>query len=299
MSGVSDEIVGVNTRWSTISSAIVGWSAAIVFFFPIFWMVHTSFKTEEDAQSLDPVFFFSPSFDRYREVSEDFGGNLGAVEAFTNSFSVVITSTILVLLMGIPAAYALTIRPVAKWRDVLFFFISTKFLPIAAAIVPLYFFADAIPYPTFGLPFLDTDDLLGTRLGLTIVYTAFNLPLGVWMMRSFFEEVPKELIEAAQIDGASITSQLRSVILPIVSPGIAATALLSFIFAWNEFFLALNLTAADTATVPIWVTGTVDGRGQFFAKLSAAATMASIPVIAAGWIAQKRLVRGLALGAIK
>ena len=262
-------------------------------------MVHTSFKTEEDAQSLDPVFFFSPSLDRYREVSEDFGGNLGAVDAFTNSFSVVIASTILVLLMGIPAAYALTIRPIEKWRDVLFFFISTKFLPIAAAIVPLFFFADAIPYPTFGLPFLDTDDLLGTRLGLTIVYTAFNLPLGVWMMRSFFEEVPKELIEAAQIDGASITEQLKSVILPIVSPGIAATALLSFIFAWNEFFLALNLTAADTATVPIWVTGTVDGRGQFFAKLSAAATMASIPVIAAGWIAQKRLVRGLALGAIK
>ena len=149
------------------------------------------------------------------------------------------------------------------------------------------------------MPFLDADQLLGTRLGLTIVYTAFNLPLGVWMMRSFFDEVPKELIEAAQIDGASIFAQLRSVILPIVSPGIAATALLSFIFAWNEFFLALNLTSASTATVPIWVTAIVDGRGQFFAKLSAGATMASIPVIAAGWIAQKRLVRGLSLGAIK
>ena len=157
------------------------------------------------------------------------------------------------------------------------------------------FFADSIPYP-FGE---ENEDLLGTRLGLTIVYTAFNLPLGVWMMRSFFDEVPRELIEAAQIDGASIFDQLRSVILPIVSPGIAATALLSFIFAWNEFFIGLNLTAFDTATVPIWVTGTVDGRGQFFAKLSAAATLASIPVIAAGWIAQKRLVRGLALGAIK
>ena len=286
MSGVSDEIVGVNTRWSTFISFVVGWAAAAIFFFPIFWMVHTSFKTEEDAQSLDPVFFFSPSLDRYREVSEDFGGNLGAVDAFTNSFSVVIASTILVLLMGIPAAYALTIRPIEKWRDVLFFFISTKFLPIAAAVLPLFFFAREL-------------GIQDTRLVLIIVYTAINLPLAVWMMRSFFAEVPRELIEAAQIDGAPLLSQLRSVILPIVSPGIAATGLLCFIFAWNEYFLAVNLTRFDASTVPIWVTANVSARGQFFATLSAAATLASIPVVAAGWIAQKRLVRGLALGAIK
>ena len=296
MSGKNDDIVGFNSRWSSFGAGIVGWGAAALFFFPIFWMVHTSFKTEEDAQSLDPVFFFTPSLDRYREVTEDLAGSLSALQAFTNSIVVVLISTLLVLLLGIPAAYSLAVRPVEKWRDVLFFFISTKFLPVAAAIVPLFFFADSIPYP----PFIgDADSLRGTRLGLLIVYTAFNLPLGVWMMRSFFDEVPKELIEAAQIDGASVSSQLREVILPIVSPGIAATALLSFIFAWNEFFIGLNLTSASTATVPIWVTGTVDGRGQFFAKLSAAATLASIPVILAGWVAQKRLVRGLALGAIK
>ena len=168
----------------------------------------------------------------------------------------------------------------------LFFFISTKFLPIAAAVLPLFFFARQF-------------DLIDTRTVLVIVYTALNLPLAVWMMRSFFAEVPRELIEAAQIDGASLGSQLRSVILPIVSPGIAATALLCFIFAWNEYFLAVNLTRFDAATVPIWVTANVSSRGQFFAKLSAAATLACIPVVAAGWIAQKRLVRGLALGAIK
>lgn len=290
MSRGNDDIVGFNSRWSTVSAFVVAWTAAIIFFFPIFWMIHTSFKEETDAQSLDPVFFFTPSLDRYREINE---GSLSIADVFSNSAIVVVISTILVLLMGIPAAYALAIRPVEKWRDVLFFFISTKFLPVAAAIVPLFFFAREIPNP-FG-----DGSLLGSKTGLTIVYTAFNLPLGVWMMRSFFDEVPKELIEAAQIDGASIFSQLREVILPIVSPGIAATALLSFIFAWNEFFLGLNLTAQDTTTVPIWVTSQVDGRGQFFAKLSAAATLASIPVIAAGWIAQKRLVRGLALGAIK
>lgn len=188
MSGKNDDIVGFNSRWSSFGAGIVGWGAAALFFFPIFWMVHTSFKTEEDAQSLDPVFFFTPSLDRYREVTEDLAGSLSALQAFTNSIVVVLISTLLVLLLGIPAAYSLAVRPVEKWRDVLFFFISTKFLPVAAAIVPLFFFADSIPYP----PFIgDAESLRGTRLGLIIVYTAFNLPLGVWMMRSFFDEVPK------------------------------------------------------------------------------------------------------------
>ena len=282
----TSEIVGVNNRVANFFSGIVAWVVGLIFFFPIFWMVVTSFKTENDAQQETPVFFFDASFDRYREVLSGTAGTLTAAKAFGNSFFVVGLSTVIVLLLGIPAAYSLAVRPIDKWRDVLFFFISTKFLPIAAAVLPLFFFAREF-------------DLIDTRTVLVIVYTALNLPLAVWMMRSFFDEVPKELIEAAQIDGASLISQLRSVILPIVSPGIAATALLSFIFAWNEYFLAVNLTRFDAATVPIWVTANVSSRGQFFATLSAAATLASLPVIAAGWIAQKRLVRGLALGAIK
>ena len=232
------------------------------------------------------MFFFDATLDRYRDVLDNLTGTLTAARAFSNSFIVVLVSTIIVLILGIPAAYSLAVKPIQKWRDVLFFFISTKFLPIAAAVLPLFFFAREL-------------GIQDTRLVLIIVYTALNLPLAVWMMRSFFAEVPKELIEAAQIDGAPLTSQLRSVILPIVSPGIAATGLLCFIFAWNEYFLALNLTRFDAATVPIWVTTNVNNRGQFLAKLSAAATVASLPVIIAGWVAQKRLVRGLALGAIK
>ena len=282
----TSEIVGVNNRVANFFSGILGWGAAIVFFFPVFWMVQTSFKEETDAQRESPVFIFDPSLGRYRDVLGDTSGTLTAIKAFSNSFSVVLISTIIVLILGIPAAYSLAVKPIEKWRDVLFFFISTKFLPIAAAVLPLFFFARQF-------------DLIDTRTVLVIVYTALNLPLAVWMMRSFFAEVPRELIEAAQIDGASLGSQLRSVILPIVSPGIAATALLCFIFAWNEYFLAVNLTRFDAATVPIWVTANVSSRGQFFAKLSAAATLACIPVVAAGWIAQKRLVRGLALGAIK
>lgn len=280
----TSEIVGVNSRFASIASGILGWAAALIFFFPVFWMVQTSFKEEVDAQRESPVFFFEPSLDRYREVL--FSAQSTADTAFLNSFLVVLISTVIVLIMGIPAAYSLAVKPIEKWRDVLFFFISTKFLPIAAAVLPLFFFAQQF-------------DLIDTRTVLVIVYTALNLPLAIWMMRSFFNEVPKELIEAAQIDGASLGSQLRSVILPIVSPGIAATALLCFIFAWNEYFLAVNLTRFDASTVPIWVTGNVSSRGQFFAGLSAAATLACIPVVAAGWIAQKRLVRGLALGAIK
>ncbi len=282
----SSEIVGVNNKVADFFSGILAWLVAGVFFFPIFWMVLTSLKEESDAQTEVPVFLFDASFDRYREVLGATSGTLTAAKAFGNSAFVVTVSTIIVLILGIPAAYALAIRPVEKWRDVLFFFISTKFLPIAAAVLPLFFFAREF-------------DLIDTRTVLVIVYTAINLPLAVWMMRSFFAEVPKELIEASQIDGASIWSQLRFVILPIVSPGIAATALLCFIFAWNEYFLAVNLTRFDAATVPIWVTANVSSRGQFFAGLSAAATVASLPVIIAGWIAQKRLVRGLALGAIK
>jgi len=282
----SSEIVGIDNRFTTFISGIVAWIVGLIFFFPVFWMVLTSLKTEADATQLEPVFIFDASFDRYREVLGGVAGTLTAAKAFSNSFIVVTVSTVIVLILGIPAAYSLSVKPIDKWRDVLFFFISTKFLPIAAAVLPLFFFARQF-------------DLIDTRTVLVIVYTALNLPLAVWMMRSFFDEVPKELIEAAQIDGASLVGQLRSVILPIVSPGIAATALLSFIFAWNEYFLAVNLTRFDASTVPIWVTANVSSRGQFFAGLSAAATVASIPVILAGWIAQKRLVRGLSLGAIK
>ena len=264
---------------------ILAWIVGLLFFFPIFWLVLNSFKTEEVANG-DPVLFFTPTLDQYREVTASSTGLLSFGEAFLNSAWIVLISTIIVMVLAIPAAYSLAIRPVEKWRDILFFFISTKFLPIAAAILPLWILARDL-------------GLLNTRLVLIILYTALNLPLAVWMLRSFFAEVPRELIEASQMDGASLMSQIRSVILPIVSPGIAATALLSFIFAWNEFFLAVQLNPVDGSTMPIWVTTAITTRGLFLAKLSAAGTLATLPVVIAGWLAQKRMIRGLALGAIK
>jgi sorbitol/mannitol transport system permease protein len=277
---------GVGERRSVNAvMGVVAWLATLLFFFPVFWMVLSSFKEEQDANT-SPKLLFSPTLDRYRDITETTSGLLSLREAFFNSFWVVTVSTVVVLLLAIPAAYALAIRPVPKWRDVLFFFISTKFLPVVAAILPLWILAREL-------------DLLNTRLVLMILYTGMNLPLAVWMLWSFFREIPRELVEAAEIDGAGLRGQLASVILPIAVPGIAATALLCVVFAWNEYFYAVQLNPADGSTIPIWVTTNISTRGNFLAKLSAASVLACVPVVLAGWLAQKRMIRGLSMGAIK
>jgi sorbitol/mannitol transport system permease protein len=278
--------LGVGERRSAhVAIGLTAWVVGLIFFFPVFWMVLSSFKEEQDANT-SPKLFFSPTLDRYRDVTSNPEGTLAFAEAAKNSAFVVLGSTAIVLALAIPAAYALAIRPVPRWRDVLFFFISTKFLPIVASILPIWVLANHF-------------DKLNTRTVLVILYTAINLPLAIWMLRSFFVEIPRELIEAADIDGAKIRGQLTSVILPIAAPGIAATALLCVIFAWNEYFYAVQLNPIDGSTVPMWVTTNISTRGNFLAKLSAASVLACIPVVLAGWLAQKRMIRGLSMGAIK
>lgn len=284
MRGDTGPIVG-ESRWKNTALGLLAWAVGLLFFFPVFWMVLNGFKTEADANTT-PKLLFDPTVEQYTTVTTADQGLLGFGEAFANSAWIVGISTVVVMLLAIPAAYSLAIRPVRKWRDVLFFFISTKFLPVVAAILPLWIIARDL-------------GLLNTRTILVLLYIGMNLPLAVWMLRSFFREVPRELIEAAQIDGASLRGQLTSVVLPIVAPGLAATALLCIIFAWNEFFLAVQLNPADASTIPIWVTSNVSTRGNFLAKLSAASTLATLPVVLAGWFAQKRMIRGLAMGAIK
>jgi sorbitol/mannitol transport system permease protein len=286
MAGWAGARLGVGERRAV--NALLGavaWLTTLLFFFPVFWMVLSSFKEEQDANT-SPKLLFSPTLDRYTDVTSSTSGLLSFREAFFNSFWVVAVSTVVVLLLAIPAAYALAIRPVPKWRDVLFFFISTKFLPVVAAILPLWILARNL-------------DLLNTRLVLMILYTGMNLPLAVWMLWSFFREIPRELVEAAEIDGAGLKGQLTSVILPIALPGLAATALLCVIFAWNEYFYAVQLNPANGSTIPIWVTTNISTRGNFLAKLSAASVLACVPVVLAGWLAQKRMIRGLSMGAIK
>jgi sorbitol/mannitol transport system permease protein len=272
------------SRAGIIALGVAAWVIGMLWIFPVGWTLLTSFKTEQDAsaQTLNEGL----SFDRYSEVKQSTEGTLSLATAFTNSLVIVLVSTTIVMLLALPAAYALAIRPVPRWRDVLFFFISTKFLPIVASIFPIYVYAQKW-------------DLIGTRTVLIILYVAFNLPLAIWMTRSFFIEVPRELIEAAEIDGTTLINQLRSVILPITAPGIAATALLCVIFAWNEYFYAIQLNFAGASTMPQWVIGNVSTRGNFLAKLSAASMIACLPVVLAGWAAQKRMIRGLSMGAIK
>jgi len=276
--GVGESRVGV------IGLGTVAWIVALVWIFPLAWMVFTSFKTEQDAAS--QTLHNGLSFHRYSEVGHSVTGTLSLGAAFTNSLVVVLVSTLVVMLLALPAAYALAIRPVHKWRDVLFFFISVKFLPIVASIFPIYVYAEKW-------------NLIGTRQILIVLYMAINLPLAIWMLRSFFMEVPRELIEAAEIDGTNLFNQLRSVIVPIAAPGIAATALLCVIFAWNEYFYAIQLNFANASTMPQWVIGNVSTRGNFLAKLSAASVIACLPVVIAGWAAQKKMIRGLSMGAIK
>jgi sorbitol/mannitol transport system permease protein len=272
------------SRAGVIALGTAAWVIGMLWIFPVAWTLLTSFKSEQDASA--QTLHNSLSLSRYSDVSHSTEGTLSLSAAFTNSVVVVLISTTIVMLLALPASYALAIRPVQKWRDVLFFFISTKFLPIVASIFPIYVYAEKW-------------NLIGTRTILIVLYIAINLPLAIWMTRSFFAEVPRELIEAAEIDGTSLFNQLRSVIIPIAAPGIAATALLCVIFAWNEYFYAIQLNFAGASTMPQWVIGNVSTRGNFLAKLSAASMIACLPVVLAGWAAQKRMIRGLSMGAIK
>ena len=259
---------------------VLGWVVGIGFFIPVLWMVITAFKPESAAETWPPKFTFSPTLAEFRLV---FSGMDPYIE---HSAIATIGSTIVVLVLALPAAYALSIRPVGKWRDGLFFFISTKMLPVVAAIGPLYVIA------------LKTH-LLDSIWLLIILYAAMNLPLAIWMIRSFMLEVPSEMLEAARLDGAGRIREITEVIMPVVSPGLVSTALICVIFAWNELFLALNLTVTNAATMPMFLISSVPQEGLYIAHLSAAATVASVPVIIVGWIAQRSLVRGLSMGAIK
>ncbi len=269
---------GRRAALSRVLWSVVGWLVVFVFFFPVLWMWLESLKT---AASSPPTIFFVPTLMEFQEVlSGDFP------PFFINSAIASIGSTLLVLVLGLPAAYALAIRPVKRTRDVLFFFISTRFLPFAASLVPLYLLARDL-------------QLLDNIFALVLIYTTINLPLGVWLLRSFLLEIPNDLFEAARVDGAGFFRELTRIVVPLIAPGIAATSLICLIFSWNEFFYAVNFTSSVAATAPIFLVGFISGRGLFYAKLAAAATLASLPVLLAGWIAQKQLIRGLTMGAVK
>jgi sorbitol/mannitol transport system permease protein len=265
--------------------ALVAWVIGFLFVLPVLWMVLTSFHSEADAATNPPSLAAPLTLEGYRNFFGA-GGGASPWPSLLNSLTASVISTILVLVLAIPAAYALSIRPVRKWTDVMFFFLSTKMLPIVAGLLPLYLFAQFT-------------GLLDNIWYLIVLYTSMNLPIAVWMMRSFLAEVPVEILEAAAMDGAGLLLTLRRVVGPVVLPGIAATSLICFIFSWNELLMARVLTGTRAGTAPVYLTGFVTSQGLFLAKVCAAAFVVSLPVLIAGFAAQDKLVQGLSLGAVK
>jgi sorbitol/mannitol transport system permease protein len=271
----------VRVRPAALALDLLTYAIALFVFFPILWTVLTGFKSEVDAAASPPVLFFDATLDNYQAV---FSSHYRSY--FENSVLIAGGSTLVALVLGLPAAYSLAFNPSKRSPAVLSWVLSTKMLPLVGALIPLL-----VIYKRVGL--------FDSRLGMILLYAAFNLPLVIWMMRSFFADLPRDILEAAIVDGARFFRIMTRVVLPLTAPGLAATVLLSVIFAWNEFLLAVNLTSAHSGTLPVFISSFQTSEGLFWAKMSAASTMAIAPVILAGWMAQRSLVRGLTFGAVK
>ncbi|MGR6429914.1 carbohydrate ABC transporter permease [Rhizobium sp. PAMB 3182] len=272
----------VTLRRKLVMTVIV-WTLGLLIFFPILWTVLTSFKTEAEAIASPPSFlFFHWTTENYAEVQS----RSDYFRHFYNSVTISFGSTILGLILAIPAAWAMAFSPTKRTKDVLMWMLSTKMLPPVGVLVPIY------------LMFRNTG-LLDTRTGLVIVLTLINLPIIVWMLYTYFKEIPGEILEAARMDGASLAKEIVYVLTPMAVPGIASTLLLNIILAWNEAFWTLNLTASKAAPLTAFIASYSSPEGLFYAKLSAASTMAIAPILILGWFSQKQLVRGLTFGAVK
>lgn len=276
---------GLKTGRGGWAFGLIAWIIGLIFVAPVLWMVLTSFHSETNAATNPPAFFAPLTL-------ASWGNFFGAASGVSpwpyliNSVLASVGSTIIVLLLAIPAAYALSIRRVPKWSDVLFFFLSTKMLPMVAGLLPIYLIAR-----TLGA--LDSVSLL------VVIYTSMNLPIAVWMMRSFLAEIPVEMLEASALDGASLFRTFVSVLIPLSGPGIAATSLICFIFSWNELLFASVLTSTASVTAPVFLTSFVTSQGLFLSQVCAASVAVSLPVLIAGFAAQDKLVQGLSLGALK
>ncbi len=260
----------------------LGWSVALLLAFPVFWMILTSFKTETEAISRIPRFFFHPTLENYTAVQE----RASYFHFAWNSVVVSIGSTLLALALAVPSSYAMAFFPTRRTKDTLLWMLSTKMMPSVGVLVPVY------------LIFRDMG-LLDTKTGLLIVDALLNLPIIIWMLYTFFKEVPREVLEAARMDGAGPLRELFNLLLPLSLPGIVSTSLLAIILAWNEAFWSLTLTAAKAAPLTAFIASFSSPEGLFYAKLSAASTMAIAPILILGWMSQRQLVRGLTFGAVK
>ena len=261
---------------------LLAWGIALIVFFPIFWMVLTGFKTEGEAVATPPSLFFEPTLAGYHEVM----ARADYLKFALNSIVISFGSTLLALIVAIPSAYSMAFLPTKRTRGTLLWMLSTKMLPPVGVLMPVY------------LLFRDMG-LLDSQLGLTLVYMLMNLPIVVWMLYTFFKDIPKDILEAGRMDGAGTLQEVLYLLLPLTLPGIASTGLLSVILSWNEAFWSLNLTTSDAAPLTAFIASFSSPEGLFWAKLSAASTLAIAPILIFGWLTQKQMVRGLTFGAVK
>lgn len=268
---------------SKIIYTALAWLISLAIFFPILWTLLTSFKTEVEAIASPPSLLgFEWTLQNYSDVLE----RSPYFRHFWNSVVISVGSSLLGLLIAIPAAWSMAFVPTKRTKNLLMWMLSTKMLPPVGVLIPIY-----LLFRDFGL--------LDTLTGLVIVMTLINLPIMTWMLYTYFKEIPGEILEAARMDGASIASEIIHVLAPIALPGIASTLLLNIILAWNEAFWTLILTAAQAAPLTAFIASYSSPEGLFYAKLSAASTLAIAPILVMGWFSQKQLVRGLSFGAVK
>jgi sorbitol/mannitol transport system permease protein len=264
-------------------TTLAAWIVGFVIFFPILWMILASFKTELEAFAIPPSFlFFHWTTENYAAVQE----RSDYLHHAINSIVIAGGSTLIALLIAIPAAWSMAFAPTKRTRDILLWMLSTKMMPPVGVLVPIY-----LLYRTFGL--------LDSRGGLIIVLCLGNLPIVVWMLFTYFKEIPKDILEAARMDGATVGRELIYVLTPMAVPGIASTLLLNVILAWNEAFWTLNLSTSVAAPLTVFIASYSSPEGLFWAKLSAASTLAIAPILVLGWFSQRQLVRGLTFGAVK
>ena len=270
------------TMQRKLTFTALAWLVAFLLFFPILWTILTSFKTEAEAIASPPTIIPTWTLENYFEVQS----RSDYFRHFFNSVWISVGSTLIALVIAIPAAWAMAFTPTPKTKDVLMWMLSTKMMPAVGVLVPMY------------LIFRDLG-LLDTVWGLTMVLTLINLPIVIWMLYTYFKEIPVDILEAARMDGAILWKELVYILVPMAVPGIASTLLLNIILAWNEAFWTINLTASKAAPLTAFISSFSSPEGLFWAKLSAASTLAIAPILVLGWISQKQLVRGLTFGAVK
>lgn len=258
------------------------WIAALVMFFPIFWMVLTSFKTEQQAIAIPPLMFFAPTLENYATINSQTNITKFAMNSIVVSFG----GTLLAMLIAIPAAYAMAFNPGRWTKDILLWMLSTKMMPAVGVLMPIYLLCQWL-------------GILDTRISLVVIFALMNLPIIMMILFNYFRDIPLEILEASRMDGTSTFNEITQIVMPLAWGGIASTALLSVVLMWNEAFWSINLTSNNAGTLVALVASFSNPQGLFWAKVSAVSTIACAPIVILGWLTQKQLVQGLTFGAVK